>query len=115
MNSLLKEIISFEDFTKVDVRIGTIIEITDFSKARIPAYQLLIDFGELGIKKSSAQITKLYTKDDLIQKQVIAVVNFKPKQIANFKSECLVLGLQDNMEVVLLRTVDKVNNGTKIS
>ncbi len=81
--------ISFEDFQKVDIRVGTIIEVLDFPKARTPAFQLKIDFGDLGIKKSSAQITSLYSKDSLIHKKVLAVVNFEAKQIANFKSECL--------------------------
>ncbi len=106
--------ISFEDFQKVDIRIGTIIEVLDFPKARVPAYQLKIDFGALGIKKSSAQITTLYSKDNLLNKQVIAVINFKPKQIANFKSECLVLGIQKGKDVVLLHSGDSVNNGTQV-
>ena len=89
----MKEEINFEDFLKVDMRVGTIIEVNDFPKARKPAYQLTIDFGGLGIKKSSAQITDLYTKDDLQNRQVTAIVNFKPRQIANFMSECLVLGI----------------------
>ncbi|MFT5762021.1 MAG: tRNA-binding protein, partial [Polaribacter sp.] len=78
----MKQEITFEDFTKVDIRIGTIIEVNDFPKARKPAYQLIIDFGDLGIKKSSAQITDLYKKEDLINKQITAIVNFKPRQIA---------------------------------
>ena len=106
--------ITFEDFQKVDLRIGTIIEVLDFPKARVPAYQLKIDFGDLGIKKSSAQITSLYTKDDLLNKQVIAVINFKPKQIANFRSECLVLGIQNGKDVVLLHSGDPVINGTQV-
>ena len=106
--------ITFEDFQKVDIRIGTIIEALDFPKARVPAYQLKIDFGALGIKKSSAQITTLYSKDNLLNKQVIAVINFKPKQIANFKSECLVLGIQKGKDVVLLHSGDLVNNGTQV-
>ena len=101
----MSDIISFEDFTKVDIRIGTIIEVNDFSKARKPAYQLKIDFGELGIKNSSAQITDLYTKEDLLNRQITAIVNFKVKQIANFISECLVLGVANtNGEIVLLKT-----------
>ncbi len=107
--------ISFEDFSKVDIRIGTIVEVNDFPKALKPAYQLLIDFGALGVKKSSAQLTALYSSEDLLQKQVMAVVNFKPKQIANFTSECLILGIQDGEEVVLLQTPEKVNNGAKVS
>ena len=106
--------ISFEDFQKVDIRIGTILEVMGFPKARIPAYQLKIDFGDLGIKKSSAQITSLYSKDSLINKKVLAVVNFEAKQIANFKSECLVLGIQNGKEVVLLHPNDTVANGTQV-
>ncbi|MEL4455075.1 tRNA-binding protein [Lutimonas vermicola] len=106
--------ITFEDFQKVDIRVGTIIEVLDFPKARVPAYQLKIDFGALGIKKSSAQITTLYSKDKLLNKQVIAVINFKPKQIANFKSECLVLGIQKGKDVVLLHSGDSVKNGTQV-
>ena len=110
-----KEMVTFEDFSKVDIRIGTIIEVNDFPKARKPAYQLRIDFGTLGFRKSSAQITAIYSKEDLLYKQVLAVVNFAPKQIANFTSECLVLGIQDGEEVVLLQTPEKVNNGVKVS
>lgn len=106
--------ITFEDFQKVDMRVGTIIEVNDFPKARIPAFQLKLDFGGLGIKKSSAQITTLYSKDALIGKKVIAVVNFKAKQIANFKSECLVLGIQNGQDVVLLNAQDSVANGTQV-
>ena len=108
--------ISFEDFTKVDIRIGTIIEVNDFPKARQPAYQLKIDFGELGIKNSSAQITNLYSKEKLLNRQITAIVNFKPKQIANFISECLVLGLpNDKGEIVLLKASDKIKNGEQVS
>lgn len=107
--------ITWEDFEKIDIRTGTILELSDFPGARKPAYQLSIDFGELGIKKSSAQITALYTKEELIGKQVIAVVNFPAKQIANFFSECLVLGVynEDN-QVVLLHPSLPVKNGSKI-
>ena len=107
-------VISFEDFQKVDLRIGTIIEVLDFPKARVPAFQLKIDFGDLGIKKSSAQITALYSKETLMHKKVIAVVNFEAKQIANFKSECLVLGLQNGKDVVLLQSGDNIANGTQV-
>ena len=110
-----KDTITFEDFQKIDIRIGTIIEIADFPKAKKPAYQLKIDFGELGIKNSSAQITSLYTKNNLLQKQVIAIVNFKPKQIANYISECLILGIQNGKDVVLLHTLKEVKNGIRIS
>lgn len=107
--------ITWEDFEKVDIRTGTILEVNDFSGARKPAYQLSIDFGELGIKRSSAQITKLYTKEELIGKQVIAVVNFPVKQIANFFSECLVLGVyNENNDVVLLQPTLPVKNGSKM-
>lgn len=108
------ENISFEDFQKVDIRLGTIIEVNDFPKARIPAYKLTIDFGPLGIKKSSAQITELYDEKSLLNKQVLAVINFEAKQIANFKSECLVLGIQKGKEVVLLRPGLNSNNGTQV-
>ncbi len=111
----MKDTITFEEFSKVDIRIGTIIKVTDFEKARKPAYQIHIDFGALGIKKTSAQITVLYTKDELLNKQVLAVVNFKPKQIANFMSECLILGIQNGVEVVLLKTDDNVKNGSVVS
>ena len=107
--------IAFEDFTKVDLRIGTIIEVNDFPKATNPAYQLTIDFGDLGIKKSSAQITTLYTKDELLDRQIVAVVNFPNKQIANFKSECLVMGAVDDKDVVLLKPEQSVKKGTTVS
>jgi len=106
--------ISFEDFQKVDIRVGTIIEVNDFPKARIPAFQLKIDFGDLGVKKSSAQITSLYSKESLMNRKVLAVINFKVKQIANFKSECLVLGIQNGKDVVLLHASDAVLNGTQV-
>ena len=107
--------ISWDDFTKVDIRAGTIIEVNDFPKARKPAYKLLVDFGELGIKRSSAQITVHYKKEDLLNRQVIAVVNFPPKQIADFTSECLVLGVYDkNNDVILLQPNKFVDNGMKI-
>ncbi|APG64779.1 tRNA-binding protein [Tenacibaculum todarodis] len=112
----MKEEITFEDFLKVDVRIGTIIEVTDFPKAHKPAYQLHIDFGDLGIKKSSAQITNLYTKEDLLNRQVTAIVNFKPRQIANFMSECLVIGVyNENEEVVLLQASKEIKNGEQVN
>jgi len=107
--------ITWDDFEKIDIRAGTITEVTDFPKAKKPAYQITIDFGELGLKNSSAQITTIYTKEELIGKQVIAVVNFPPKQIANFFSECLVLGVYtDKKEVVLLQPERQVANGWKI-
>ena len=107
--------ISWEDFEKVDIRVGTILEVQDFPKARNPAYQISIDFGELGTKKSSAQITKLYTPNDLVGKQVVAVVNFPIKQIANFFSECLVLGVVEaDKEIILLQPERKTKNGLRI-
>ena len=112
----MAEEISFEDFTKVDVRIGTIVEVNDFPKAKKPAYQLHIDFGDLGIKKSSAQITDLYTKEDLLNKQVSAIVNFKPRQIANFSSECLVLGVYNkDGNVVVLQASKSIKDGEQVS
>ena len=111
-----KKMITWEDFEKIDIRTGTIIEVKDFEKARKPAYQLTIDFSELGIKKSSAQIVTLHTKEELIGKQIVAVMNFPPKQIANFISECLVLGVHtSDKDVTLLTTETKINNGLKIS
>jgi len=107
--------ISWEDFAKIDIRIGTITEVSDFPKAKKSAFRLTIDFGEMGIKKSSAQITDFYNKADLLGKQVIAVINFPPKQIADFYSECLVLGVYtDKKEVVLLQPERKVENGWKV-
>ena len=110
------EDINWNDFEKVEMRVGTIIAVNDFPEARKPAYQLTIDFGkEVGIKKSSAQITAHYTKEDLLNRQVIAVVNFPPKQIADFISECLVLGVYDeNKDVILLQPGKQMENGMKI-
>ena len=107
--------IEWSDFEKIDIRVGTILEINDFPKAKRPAWQLTLDFGELGIKKSSAQITDLYEQQELIGRQVLAVVNFPPKQIANFFSECLVLGVYtDKKEVVLVSPDRRVENGWKL-
>jgi tRNA-binding protein len=107
--------ITWDDFEKIDIRVGTIMEVNDFPKAKNPAYQITIDFGDLGTKKSSAQITNLYDKEALKGKQIIAIVNFPPKQIANFFSECLVLGIYtDKKEVVLLAPDRPVQNGWKI-
>lgn len=108
--------ITWNDFEKVEIKVGTIIEADDFPEAKNPAYKLRIDFGKSGIRNSSAQITKLYKKEDLPGKQVIAVVNFPPKQIANFISECLVLGvILENKEVVLLQPERKVLNGYRVA
>jgi tRNA-binding protein len=108
--------INWNDFEKVEMRIGTILEVNDFPEARKPAFQLLIDFGsEIGIKKSSAQITKRYTKEDLVGKQIIAVVNFPRKQIGTFMSECLVLGsVGAENDIVLLTSDIEVENGLRI-
>ena len=107
--------INWEDFEKIEMRTGTIIAIADFPNARKPAYQITIDFGEYGIKKSSAQITILYTKEVLQGQQVIAVINFPPKQIGNFFSECLVLGVYNQQgAVVLLQPSMPVTNGCRI-
>jgi tRNA-binding protein len=108
--------ITWDDFEKIDIRVGTIIQADDFPKAKKPAYRLRIDFGaEAGIKKSSAQITAHYKKEDLLNRQVVAVVNFPPKQIADFISECLVLGIYDgNNDVILLQPERSVMNGHKI-
>ncbi|WP_435412313.1 tRNA-binding protein [Psychroserpens mesophilus] len=111
----MDNIITFEDFTKVDLRVGTIIEVNDFPEARQPAYQLTIDFGDLGIKKSSAQITTLYEKDALLNRQIVAVVNFPKKQIAKFMSECLVLGAVHGNDVILLNPENHVENGSVVS
>jgi tRNA-binding protein len=107
--------ITWDDFEKLDIRVGTIMEVNDFPKAKNPAYQITIDFGDIGIKRSSAQITNLYNKEELKGKQIIAIINFPPKQIANFFSECLVLGVYtDKKEVVLLQPDRPVTNGCKI-
>jgi len=107
--------ISWDDFMKVEMRAGTILSSEEFTEAKKPAYRLTIDFGKFGIRKSSAQITKFYSAGELKGKQVIAVVNFPPKQIANMQSECLILGVvgSDN-EVTLITPDKKVNNGLRI-
>ena len=112
-----KEFISFEDFHKIDIRVGTILEAELFPKAKKPAYKLRIDFGEIGVLSSSAQITQLYDNEMLVGQQVIAVVNFPPKQIADFQSECLILGIvnEDNSEVILIQPQQKAKNGGRIA
>ena len=108
--------ITWEDFEKVDLRVGTIIQIDDFPEAKKPAFKLLIDLGELGVKKSSAQITKLYSKADLLHTQVLCVCSFPPKQIGNFVSEVLTTGfILPSGEVVLAVPERKVPNGTKLA
>ncbi|MDX1365291.1 tRNA-binding protein [Arenibacter latericius] len=112
----MNETINWADFTKIEMRVGTITEITDFPEAKNPSYKIWVDFGpELGVKKTSAQITLRYTPEQLVGKQVVAVVNFPKKQIANFMSECLILGAVDGSDVVLLQPESKVINGLKIS
>jgi len=107
--------ITIEDFEKIEIRVGTILEASINKKAKKPAYKLKIDFGEeLGIKTSSAQITKCYETEELIGKQIVAVVNFPPRQIADVKSEVLVLGSDSKQGVVLLRPTLEVENGDKI-
>lgn len=115
MNTSSDNNLSWHDFEKVDIRVGTIIQATVFDEAKKPAYKLHIDFGSLGIKKTSAQITVLYSTEELIGKQVVAVVNFPPKQIATIQSECLILGTIGNNGEITLLTVDKdVENGLRI-
>lgn len=108
--------LTWNEFERTDMRVGTILEVNDFPEARKPAYQLTIDFGsEIGIRKSSAQITKRYQKEDLINRQIVAVVNFPKKQIGKFMSECLVLGAVGEEEDVVLLTPDfKIPNGLRI-
>lgn len=108
--------ITWQDFEKIQMRVGTVVAVSEFPEARNPAYRLTIDFGPFGIKKSSAQITKLYpSKEVLLGRQIVAVVNFPPKQIANFISECLVLGLVgEQQEVTLLQPERPVRNGLRV-
>jgi tRNA-binding protein len=108
--------IEYEDFAKIEIRVGTIINVLEFPEARKPAWKLFIDFGpEIGQKKTSAQITHLYSKESLIGKQVIAVTNFPAKQIGSFLSEVLVLGLSnERQEIVLVRPDQEVPNGQKL-
>ncbi|WP_434293457.1 tRNA-binding protein [Clostridium botulinum] len=106
---------NFEDFMKLDIRVGEIIKVEFFEKAKKPAYKLLVDFGnEIGIKKSSAQITECYKKEELIGKQVLGVVNFPPRQIADFMSEVLVLGIYTTQGVVLIQPQQPVKKGDKL-
>ena len=106
---------TFDDFTKLDIRIGTVINAEVFERAKKPAYKLKINFGkDLGIKKSSAQITERYSTDELIGKQVLAVVNFPPRQIADFMSEVLVLGTYSKGGIVLITPDKAVQNGDKL-
>lgn len=116
LKNILRIMINYQDFEKIDIRVGEIIKVEDFPEAKKPAYKLTIDFGpKIGIKKSSVQITKHYTKEELLGKQVIGVVNFPPKQIGPFASEVLTLGLPDeNGDVILLVPTKKVPKGGKM-
>lgn len=116
MDAMLQNELNWSEFEKVEMRVGTIVEVNDFPEARKPAYQLTIDFGpESGTRKSSAQITQRYQKEDLIDRQIIAVVNFPKKQIGKFSSECLLLGaVGEQGDVVLLNVDFKVENGLRI-
>jgi len=111
------ETIAWSDFEKVELRVGTVVEVEDFPEARKPAWKLKIDFGpEIGLRKSSAQITDLYGRDDLVGSQVVAVVNFPPKQIGPVRSECLVTGFRrEDGAVVLARPDSAVPNGAKLA
>ena len=109
------ELVTWSDFEKIDIRTGTILKAEGFPEARKPAYRLLIDFGPAGIRRSSAQVTQLYTAEELIGRKIVAVINFPPKQVANFISECLVLGaVQDDGSVVLLEPDRSTANGTRV-
>ncbi len=115
MKEALNPPINWDDFTKIDIRIGTILSAKIFKEAKKPAYKVTIDFGTLGTRKTSAQITKLYQPEDLIGKQVVAVVNFPPKQIATMMSECLLLGgLGNDNAVTIIQPEQPVKNGTRI-
>ena len=115
-SSTAQETISWDDFMRVDLRVGTIVAVDDFPEARRPAYKLQVDFGaEIGIKKSSAQITALYERDSLIGKQILAVVNFPPKQIGPVRSECLVTGFHNaDGDIVLTMPTAEVPNGARL-
>ncbi len=109
------EKINWNDFEKVALRVGTILEVNDFPEARKPSYKIIVDFGPLGIKRSSAQVTVNYSKEELIDKQVIAVVNFPPKQIGKYLSEVLITGLEDEQgNIVLAQPQSRVPNGARL-
>jgi len=110
----VKPPISWSDFEKLDIRVGTIVDTIPFAKAKKPAYKVYVDFGDLGVKQSSAQITELYSTEELIGNQILAVVNFPPKQIADFMSECLILGLYTADGVVLLSPERRVKDGAYV-
>lgn len=109
----MKEV-TFEDFARLDIRVGEIIRVEDFERARKPAYKIWVDFGELGIKKSSAQIKELYSQEDLLGRQILAVVNFPPRQIADFMSEVLILGTYSKGGVVLISPERPVDRGDRL-
>lgn len=107
--------LTWDEFMNVEMRVGTIISAEIFKEVRNPAYKITVDFGEFGIRKTSAQVTTFYQPEELIGKQIVAVINFPPKQIANMMSECLILGgVGDNKEVTLLQPERAVKNGTRI-
>lgn len=110
-----KPLINWQDFAKIEMRVGTVIKAVPFPEAKNPAYKIIIDFGAYGIRKTSAQITKLYKPEEIIGKQVVAVVNLPKKQIANMQSECLILGAVNGDEVTLLSLDKEVENGLIIS
>lgn len=115
MNNELDSKLTWNEFLKVEMRVGTIVSAEEFKEVNKPAYKMTIDFGEFGMRKTSAQITELYTPEDLIGRQIVAVINFPPKQIANIISECLVLGgIGENKDVILIEPERKVENGIRI-
>ena len=114
MSQNTDDVIGWADFAKVEMRVGTILSAEIFKEAKKPAYKIMVDFGDFGTRKTSAQITSLYSPDEIVGKQVIAVVNFPPKQIANIQSECLVLGAIDGADVTLLTPGKAVKNGLRI-
>ena len=114
-NEAMMDPITWKEFEKVELRVGTVLSVEEFPEARKPAYKLVIDFGDIGIRKSSAQITNLYNKDELVGRQVIGVVNFPPKQIGPFLSECLTTGFADKDGNVVLASPERpVPNGSKL-
>ncbi|TSJ45020.1 tRNA-binding protein [Fluviicola chungangensis] len=111
----MNDTLSWDQFMQVEMRVGTVVSAEPFPEVRNPAYRITIDFGEFGMRKTSAQVTALYTPEELVGKQVVAVINFPPKQIAHMMSECLILGgIGENKEVTLLQPERKVKNGTRI-
>lgn len=111
----MEKIVTFKDFTKIDLRVGTIVKVTNFPEARKPAYKLTIDFGSLGLRKTSAQITIKYKKEQLLSRQVIALINIPKRQIVNIMSECLILGAVNANAVTLLKPEHQTINGSSVS